>query len=116
MKQEKGSHGRSLKYGSRLEMADYLSPNYHLATNDKRLIFQKRSQSNPLPANRGDPHPCVKGCGEVQDNCHIIQCSRLNEENKGDYYQLVNGNLHYMKTNLEKWKKNFTIIEAMDSL
>ena len=97
-------------------MADYLSPNDHLITDDQRQIFQIRIHSNPLLANRGDPQPCIKGCGEVQDNCHLIQCGRLNGENKGDYYQLVNGSVHEMKTNLEKWMKNFTIREAMDSL
>ena len=96
-------------------MADYLSPNNQLTIDDQKLIFQIRSQSNPLPANRGEPEPCVRGCGEVQNNCHIIQCIRLNPENKGDYNLLINGTLSEMKISLEQWKNNLKLIEAMDS-
>ena len=83
---------------------------------DQRLIFQIRSQSNPLPANRGDPQPCFKGCGEIQDNCHIVEGSLLDKEDRRDYNLLINGTFHEMKNNLEQWKKNLNIIVAMDSV
>ena len=85
LKKKKGSKGRKLEHGAKLEMSDYLCPNDQLTVDDQRLIFQIRSQSNPLPANRGDPQPCSRGCGEIQDNCHIIQCSMLNKEDQGEY-------------------------------
>ena len=116
LKKEKGSKGRKLEHGAKLEMSDYLCPNDQLTVDDQRLIFQIRSQSNPLPANRGDPQPCSRGCGEIQDNCHIIQCSMINKEDKGEYNLLINGTLHEMKRNLEQWKKNLSTIEAMDSV
>ena len=97
-------------------MSDYLCPNNQLTVDDQRLIFQIRSQSNPLPANRGEPQPCSRGCGEIQDNCHIVECSFLKKEEKRDYTLLINGTLHEMKNNLEIWKKNLTLIEAMDSV
>ena len=82
-------------------MADYLSPNDQLTTDDQKLICQMRSQSNPLPATRGEAEHCVRGCGKVQSNCHIIQCSRLNQENKGTYILLDNGTIYEMKNYLE---------------
>ena len=78
---------------------------WQLTVDDQWLIFQIRSQLNPLPANRGEPQPCMRGCGDIQDNCHIIQCHGLDREDQGDYNLLINGNMHEMKTNLEQWQK-----------
>ena len=83
LKKEKGSKGRKLKHGAKLKMSDYLCPNDQLTVDDKLLIFLIRSQSNPLPANRGDPQQCSRGCGNIKDNGHIIQCSILNKEDQG---------------------------------
>jgi hypothetical protein len=115
-KRNKGSKGRYLSYEAKLEMSDYLCPNNQLTVDDQRLIFQIRNQSNPLPANRGDPQPCFRGCGEIQDNCHIVECSLLDKEERRDYNLIINGTFNEMKNNLEQWKKNLNIIEAMDSV
>ena len=97
-------------------MSDYLCPNDQLTVEDQRLIFQIRSQSNPLPANKGDPQPCLMfGCGDIHDNCHIIQCKALDKEDQGDYNLLINGTLHEMKNNLEQWKENLRNLDTMDS-
>ena len=71
---------------------------------------------NPFPANRGEPQPCMKGCGDMHNHCHIIQCSALDKEDQGDYNLLINGTLTEMKNNLEQWKKNLIIFETMDSV
>ena len=73
--------------------------------------MQFRSQSNPLPANSGEPQPCMKGCGDVHNNCHIIQCNAMNKENQGDYNLLINVTLHEMKNNLGQWKNKLIIFE-----
>ena len=116
LKRDNGSKGRHLKYGAKLAMSDYLCPNDQLTVEDQRLIFQIRSQSNPLPANRGEPQPCSRGCGEIQDNCHIVECSFLKKEEKRDYTLLINGILHETKNNLEQWKNYLKIIEATVSV
>ena len=101
LKKQKGSKGSTLKYGAKLKMSGYLCPNDQLTVEDQRLIFQIRSQSNPLHANRGDPQPCSRGCGKIRYVCHIIQCSILNKEDQWEYNLLINGTLHEMKTTLE---------------
>ena len=60
-KQENGSKGQTLIYGNSLAMADYLCPNNQLSVQDQRDLFQIRSRTNPLPANRGNPLLCVCG-------------------------------------------------------
>ena len=54
-KQENGSKGRTLRYDKSLAMADYLCLNKQLSVQDQRDLFQIRSRTNPLPANRGNP-------------------------------------------------------------
>ena len=46
--------GRDLKYSERLEMADYLCHNNQLLVEDQIILFQIRTEINPLPANRGN--------------------------------------------------------------
>ena len=64
-KLDKRSMGRTLMYGDKLEMANHLSPSDQLTTNNQKLIFQIRSQQNPLPANIGGAHPCVRGLAKL---------------------------------------------------
>ena len=116
-KQVNGSKGRTLRYGKTLEMADYLCPNSHLSVQDQRDIFQIRSRTNPLPANRGNPQLCA--CGEEQDNNHIMQCEITNPGRKIDLDNLINGSLTDMKTNLLQWREsinNLEIFNSMDSV
>ena len=47
-KNKSGSKGSHIKYGSTLEMADYLCPNNLLSVEDQRELFQIRTQTNPL--------------------------------------------------------------------
>ena len=63
-KPEKGSNGGSIRYGKSLAMVDYLCPYIHSSVQDQRDIFQIRSRTNLLPANRGNPQFFV--CGENQ--------------------------------------------------
>ena len=72
-KKENGSKGSTLKYGPKLQLADYLCPNNQLSVDDQVQIFQIRSQINPLPGNKGEREPCVTGCGELMSNFHISQ-------------------------------------------
>ena len=63
-KQENGSKGQTLRYGKSLAMADYLCPSNQLSVQDQRDLFQIRSRTNPLPANRGNP--CCVCVGEYK--------------------------------------------------
>ena len=110
-----GSKGSNLRYGAVLEMAEYLCPNNFLSVEDQREIFQIRSQTNALPANRGDPQPCLTGCGGILNNPHVFQCPIINKENIEDYDLLVNGTLNEMKNSLSHWKENLKKINSIDS-
>ena len=94
-------------------MADYLCPNSQLSVEDQKDVFQIRSRTNPLPAIRGDPHPCA--CGEVLENDHIFKCDIINSGKKTNLENLINGSLVEMKVNLTKWRENIEIIDLMNS-
>ena len=47
---------------------------------------------------------------------YIVECSLLDKEERRDYNLIINGTFNEMKNNLEQWKKNLNIIEAMDSV
>ena len=100
-------------------MADYLCPNSQLTVQDQKDIFQIRSMTNPLPANRGDPKPCSIGCGDLMENPHIYLCPVLNEEPQGDINRLLNGTLNEMKLPLQQWRENMKKVDyfySMDSI
>ena len=113
-KQENGSKGRTLRYGERLAMADYLCPNSHLSVQDQRDIFQIRSRTNPLPANRGNPQLCA--CGEEQDNNHILLCDITNPGKKIELEKLINGSLIEITTTLFQWRESIENIEIFNSM
>ena len=116
-KKEKGKKGNILKYKNQLQMADYLCPNNFLDIDDQRLLFQIRSETNQLPANKGNPGPCPLDCGSLLlNNPHILQCSVMNTDEKYSYEGLVNGNLVQMKENLVIWRENMEKIEEMTAL
>ena len=116
-KKEKGKKGNILKYKNQLQMADYSCPNIFLDLEDQRLLFQIRSETNQLPANKGNPGPCPMDCGSLLlNNPHILQCSVLNTGEKCTYKGLVNENLMQMKKNLTIWRINMEKIEEMTAL
>ena len=115
-KRDNGKKGKNIKYGSSLEMADYLCPNSQLTVQDQKDIFQIRSMTNPLPSNRGDPQPCSTGCGDLMENPHIYICPVLNEEPQGDLNRLLNGTLHEMKLALQQWRENMKKVEYFESM
>ena len=51
-KKDNGSKGKKPEYGAKLAISDYLCPSYQLIIGDQQLIFQIRSQSNPLQAQK----------------------------------------------------------------
>ena len=110
-----GSKGSNLRYGAEQEMAQYLCPNNILSAEDQRDIFQIRSQTNDLPANRGDPQPCLTGCGGILNNSHVFQCPVINKNKLLDYNLLVNGTLNEMKDGLNHWKENLKKITSINS-
>ena len=114
-KKEKGSKGSTLKYGQKLQMADYLCPNNQLGVEDQIQIFQIRSQINPLPSNKGLVVPCPTGCGETLNNSHIFQCVVLNPEEKTSIEKLINGDIYEMKKTLNTWNENIMKIEEITS-
>ena len=96
-------------------MADYLCPNGILNLEDQILIFQVRSETNPIPANIGNPGPCPMNCGEVLENPHILNCKKM--ENISQTYELlINGNLNEKKMALVAWRRNIAIIEKKTTL
>ena len=97
-------------------MAEYICPNDQLSVEDQRIVFQIRSRTNPIPANRGNPQLCSTGCGEYFENSHILSCEVLNQEDKFDINSLVNGSLNEMRICLKQWKENIENIEAIDSV
>ena len=54
-------------------------------------IFQIRSRTNPLPAQRGNSLVCV--CEEVQENTYILQCDITNTGKKIELEVLINGSV-----------------------
>ena len=114
-KKENGSKGSTLKYGPKLQLADYLCPNNQLSVDDQVQIFQIRSQINPLPGNKGEREPCVTGCGELMSNFHIFQCEVLNTEEHTNIENLINGDIYEMKKTLNRWNQNLKKIEELTS-
>ena len=114
-KKEKGSKGSTLKYGQKLQMADYLCPNNQLTVDEQVQIFQIRSHTNPLPSNRGQVVPCPTGCGETLNNSHILQCVVLNQEEQASIEKLINGDIYEMKKTLITWNQNIQKIEEITS-
>ena len=114
-KKENGSKGRSLKYGDKLQMAEYLCPNLVLSVEEQRQIFEIRSRVNPLPTNKGEVSLCVPGCESLLENDHILNCLVLNQEEQNDLDGLINGDLKNMKKLLRTWNINMQKIEELTS-
>ena len=115
-KQETGSKGRNLLYSKKLEMANYLCPNNNLSVENQRQIFQIRSRSNPLLANRGIIQHCSTGCGKLMDNIHILECVVLNQTLDNNIEMLTNGSFEEMQSALKKWNDNLKKLEVINSM
>ena len=118
-KQKRGNKRKYIEYADQLQMADYLHPNRILNLEDQILIFQIRSETNPLSSNHGEPGPCPMKCGNILENPHILMCRILNQEVQTEYILFLNGNLNQLKLNLAKWRRNVEKMEeqiALDSL
>ena len=118
-KQVNGKKGRTIVYEDKLKMAEYLWPNNILNLEEQRLIFQIRSEINPIPANLGNPGQCPTNCGELFENPHILVCKNINESPTETYEMLINGNLNEKKKAVTAWMKNMKIFEeksALDSI
>ena len=113
-KQENGSKGWTLRYDKSLAIANYLCPNNQLSVQDQRDLFQKRSRTNPLPANRGNPLLCVYG--GVQDNYHILQCYITNPGKNIEIEVVINGCLLEMQSILPQWRESITNLEIPNSM
>ena len=113
-KKESGNKGSSLKYGQKLQMADYLAPNNQLSVAEQIQIFHIRSQINPLPSNRGLSVPCAAGCGEIMNNSHILQCIVINPNEQTSHQNLINGDIYEMKKALEQWNSNMKTFEEIN--
>ena len=96
-------------------MTDYLCPNNLLSIEEQREIFQIRSQTNTLPANRGDPQLCPTGCGRILDNPHIVQCPEIITHFVGNYNLILNGTLQEKKNMLNQFKDSLKKIDIIDS-
>ena len=97
-------------------MAEYLCPNIQLSVEEKRQIFQIRSQINPLPPKRGKQVFCLTGCGDILDNSHILLCKVLNEGEQGSNNNLINGDINAMKSELFKWNQCMKKMEEYSTL
>ena len=86
-------------------MADYLCPKDQLSVDDQRILFQIRSRTNLIPANRGSPQLCRTGCREFFENSHVLSCEVLNQESKFELNSLVNGSLNEMRICLKQWRE-----------
>ena len=115
-KQEAGSKGRNILCSKKLEMASYLYPNNYLSVENQRQIFQIRSRSNPLPANRGIIQHCSTGCGKLMDNIHILECVVLNQTLDINIEMLTNGSFEEMQSALKKWNDNLKKLEVINSM
>ena len=93
-------------------MAEYLWPNNIRNLEEQRLIFQIRSEINPIPANLGNPGQCPTNCGELFENHHILVCKNINESPTETYKMLINGNLNEKKKAVTAWMKNMKIFVA----
>ena len=114
-KKNTGSKGRHITFSTGFEMSDYLCPNNLLCVEEQRLLFQIRSQTNDLPANKGDPQPCLTGCGGILDNPHIVRCPIINKEAIGNYNLLLNGTLIEKKRMLKHWEDSLQKTNSIDS-
>ena len=105
-KQQKGQKGRFLKY-ERLELADYLLPECEAGVEDKREIFNIRTEMDDFPCNFGNKTYCDMGCKEILNSEHLLTCSALNEENNEyEFMNILQGTMKQKVMVLKKIQQN----------
>ena len=119
-KQKQGEKGFNIIYGESFSMANYLKPNSLLSMEDQKVILSIRCQVNPLPSNMGEVIQCETGCGNILNNTHIMECPILNNRQKYDINNLINGNMCEMKQMLAIWRNNIRkrdkMVASQDSI
>ena len=96
-------------------MSDNPYPNNFLCVKEHRQLLQIRSQTNDLPANKGDPQSCLTGCGDILDNPHIVQCHIIIKEAIGNNDLILNGTLKDKKFMLKQLQDSMPKINTTDS-
>ena len=105
-KQRSREKGRKIVYRT-LSMADYLLPDSNLTVKEKTDIFSLRVEMNENPHNFGIQIFCDMGCLEIQDNSHIINCPKLNNEGQQiDIEDILNGSLPMKVRVLRRYEEN----------
>ena len=93
-RQAKGEKGRPIIYKS-LNMADYLLPEAALTVEEKQEMFAIRTEMNDNKYNFGNKIPCEVGCQEAQDNPHIFNCKKTNQNRSTlKFADILNGSLN----------------------
>ena len=105
-KQKPGTKGCEIKYGEKLEMADYLLPNKSIKLEEQREIFEIRARANRIPSNWGKQTLCETGCSEVLNNEHILRCFVLNENRITNIEYIYNGSVEEKLNTLNIFKRN----------
>ena len=104
-KQKRGQEGRQINY-ERLEMSDYLFPEFQILVEDKKELFLIRSEMNELPCNFGNPTLCKLGCSQVLNSEHINSCPKLNKKEALQYENILNGTMNQKVLVLKKVQDN----------
>ena len=105
-KQKPGTKGCEIKYGEKLEMADYLLPNKNIKLEEQREIFEILARANRIPSNWGKQTLCETGCSEVLNNEHILRCLVLNENRITNIEYIYNGSVEEKLNTLNIFKRN----------
>ena len=93
-RQAKGEKGRFIVYES-LNMADYLLPEAALTVEEKQEMFAVRTEMNENQFNFRNKIQCEVGCPEAQDNPHILNCRKTNQNRRiFEYKDILNGSLN----------------------
>ena len=88
-----------------LEMAENVCINNKRAIEDQILLFQIRTEINPLPANTANPKPCFLNCQEILNSKHFFDVQPYINVKKIRFEELINGNINQIKDGLIIWTK-----------
>ena len=105
-KQKGGTKGQKIDY-KYLQMADYLLPECEVSNKDKIELFHIRTEMNDLPFNYGNKIICDKGCNEVLDNQHFLDCPLVNSKKNevNEYKKILNGSMDEKIITLRKFQE-----------
>ena len=88
-------------------MADYLLPECELSNKEKIELYHIRTEMNDLPFNYGNKILCDKGCKEILDNHHFLNCPLSNNKNKeeGELNRILNDPMNEEILTLKKFQE-----------